>query len=592
MELTPQFLQPYFDGKKKHAGYAVTVELYQKLCIHANGEYADKLINERRPSESDEIKAYREKIFEPVTKDSFKRILTSLNKIRRSSDWSVRYEADDMPASLPEQDLPYAYTEEQFPGGYGSVTNWAFTVLLKNYLVDANAVIMVMPLNTEPEANEYLEPFPLIFNSDKVLEYKEGELVILQGESNAEFKYGHTTRYDGEVYYVITPEYIQRWEQLNSKREFILAGEYYHELGMMPAFRITADFYKTFGTQRISESKISSVVPRLNEMVREYSDLQAGVVSHLYPEAWEWETETCSNCKNSETGKSMGRVLGGKDGKELVPCPACGGSGRGAGTGPYRKMIVRGANTNIGEQAAPIPPKGYVEKNTNIIELQDKRIDKHQYAALASINMQFLLNVPLNESGYAKEVDKDELNHFVYGVAEDTVHIIDKIYQLIIEYRYRVAVPDSVKRNAMLPAISVPEKYDLLSLTYLLEELTKAIAAKVSPAIIITMLKEYVSKKFYNNPQLRDTLTCMLDLDPFACMDTETKVQLKQTGGIVEIDYIISANIQQYVMRAMEEDKAFISKPYPEKRKVMEKYAMEAQVKINGVTVACSVSFW
>lgn len=575
IDITPAFLQPYFQGKKQHCSYKDSCKLYEALRVHADGEFPVKIIHERRPSESDEILAYREKIYEPITKDTFKRILTSLNKIRRSSDWSVRYDSNNFPGSLPEQNQPDKYTEEEFPH-HTSITNWLFTILLKNYLVDPNAVVMVKPLSFEVKTSEFLEPFPYVFNSDKVLEYMDGELAILKSDERVQFSYGNGVKYDGDVFYVVTAEYIQRWVQQNAKREFLLESEYPHGLPYMPVFRLWADFYKQFDDSWISESRISSIVPRLNETIREYSDLQAGVVNHLYPEKWEWDSIGCDACKN-EMGLSIGKV---KQGKSMVTCPKC--KGTGANHGPYKKMVIRPTNKNLGEQEAPIPPMGYVTKDVEIIKLQDERVDKHQYAALASINMQFLLNVPLNQSGYAKEVDKDELNHFVYGIAEDMVAFMDKIYQMVIDYRYMLIVPNQEQRSAMLPMIAVPEKYDILSLTYLLDELTKAVTARVSPAIIMNMMKEYISKKYYNNQQLRDVLMLTLDLDPLACIAMDDKMQMKQTGAITEVDYIISANIQQFVNRAMNEEKNFAQQKPEEKRAVMVKYAEEALNTISG----------
>jgi hypothetical protein len=248
-------------------------------------------------------------------------------------------------------------------------------------------------------------------------------------------------------------------------------------------------------------------------------------------------------------------------------------------SGPYKKYVVRPTNQNMGEQPVPIPPKGYVTKPVEIVELQDRIIDKNSYKALSSINMQFLLQAPLNQSGYAKEVDRDELNNFVYAIAEDLVRLMDECYWFIINYRYSTIVPGVQERGLLLPEVKVPEKFDILSLTYLLDEITTAIEKKINPVILQAMLLEYVSKKFYNQPALRDMLTCTLQLDPMPCATDEEKVLRKQNGGVTTRDYVISCKLTNFIQRAVIEQQAlglnFYRLPLKEQQAILNAYAKE-----------------
>ena len=546
MPLSTKQLQAYFTGKRKHAAYHKTVEIYNNLRIHANGEKPDKLLNDYRPSESQEIFDYRLKIYEPVTKEHISQVTTSLSKIRRSSDWSIKY-SGDVPPGVSAEETPEKYCEEKFPF-FGSLNNWVFSVLLKNYLIDPNAVILVSPLKTEVEANEYLKPFPIIFNSDQVIEYIEGELVVLKSKEKAEYKSGNTTRYDGEVFYVIDTEKIYRYEQ--SAKSYDLKSEFEHRLSQLPIIRVKGNFFETFDRFVVYESRISPMIPRLNKVVREDSDLDAAKVAHLYPEAWEYATQPCPDCYDAGTGQCTGQV---RVNKRLVSCSKCAGTGKVANSGPYKKFVVRPTNANMGEAPVPTPPKGYISKPVEIVQLQDQIIDKNAYKALASINMQFLLQTPINQSGYAKEVDRDELNNFVYSVAEDIIHIMDRCYELIINYRYSTIVPGEQERRKLLPDVTVPQQFDMLSLNYLLDEITTAIEKKINPVILQAMLIEFVGKKFYNQPALRDMLVCSLKLDPMPCATDEEKVLRKQNGGVTAKDYIISCKLISFIQRAVDE---------------------------------------
>jgi hypothetical protein len=91
----------------------------------------------------------------------------------------------------------------------------------------------------------------------------------------------------------------------------------------------------------------------------------------------------------------------------------------------------------------------------------------------------FSRKLPLSQSGVAKEVDKDELNNFVHSVAEDLISILDNLYFFINLYRNKIRIGNDKELMEQLPVISVPERYDIISGTYLLEELQRAKDSRV-----------------------------------------------------------------------------------------------------------------
>jgi hypothetical protein len=196
--------------------------------------------------------------------------------------------------------------------------------------------------------------------------------------------------------------------------------------------------------------------------------------------------------------------------------------------------------------------------------------------------MEFLAQAPLNQSGTAKEVDKDELNNFVHSVAEDIVAAMDWTYMVINEYRYRGIVPDKEMREDMLPAIPVPEKFDLLSAALLLDDIQKAKTSGINPVILNELQIEYAGKKFYNDHRVKDELETIFSLDPFPNITDEEKMTRLGNDGITLIDYIISSNIQQFVRKAMQEEKDFSALTLSERRDIIVKYANEVVVANSG----------
>jgi len=561
LEVTPALLKKYFTGNKRRKCYKDATQLYDELRIHANGETPGDLLMMRRPSESEDIFTYRKAIYEPVTMEPMSRIIRSLGKIRRSADYVVRYDGSKTPAVADGETLEQ-YCEHNFPH-HKSVTNWAFSILLKNQLIDANAVILISPLETDIEANEYLQPYPVVYNSDQVYEFIPEQLAVLLSADKTED--------EGNVFMVVTAVDIQRWEQVGKTTDYVLTETYVHGLSNMPAIRIGGQFKKAFSKDLLFTSHLEPIVPRLNEAAREYSDMQAEVVQHIFSEKWEYATQKCEECMDPMTGVSTGKIKTG-NGKRLVTCTKCNGTGT-MGTGPYKKIVLRPGKANLGETAIPTPPAGYIQKQIDIVKLQDDRIDKHIFKALAAINMQFLDQTPLNQSGKAKEVDGDELNNFIYGIAEFIIKTMDEIYFFINEYRYSKIVTSPAARLKQLPVIPVPEKYDILSSSYLVDELAKVTNAGLSSIIIQEYQMKFANSKFQSNGDIQDIMKTVYALDPFPGATADEKLANKQNNKISEIDYVISCNIERFVKQAFEEDNTFYTLDWKVQRAKMEALA-------------------
>jgi hypothetical protein len=563
--LTEELLRSVLLGRQRHPNYNRCVELANALTVHADGLYPGALIDERRPSESPEIKEYRKKIYKPITRRPLSKIITSLGKIRRSPDWSVQYTPGSTPAVVPESETLEEYCEKKYPV-HASVTSWMFSEVLRRYALDANAVVAVIPKSVEVAATEFLQPVGMIFESKQVLDYLPGEYAMLQSSETVPYfsPQGRVRYEDGAVCYVVTPTYVERREQTSRAQDFIVRWRYEHGFGELPAFKVGGQFLASKSNDIIYQSRIADIVPSLDEAAREYSDLQAEIVQHIHSEKYVYTNTECPDCRGVGTVKREG---------ENKTCPHCNGLGSVRSVTPYGTHIITLAKA--GEATMPTPPIGYIQKQTEIARLQDERIRQHIYDALSAVNMEFLAETPLNQSGTAKEVDKDELNNLVGAIAEDLVAIMDKVYRLIAEYRYATLVPNAEKRRAMLPAIPVPERFDLLNTSHIMTELTAAKTAGVNPVLVRNLEVDYSAKKFNANPEVSDFLRTVYALDPLPGITEDEKMVRLSNGGITEQSYIISCNIIAFVQRAAHEDKEFSRKPLPEQQKVVERYAEE-----------------
>jgi len=556
-------LSGYFNGQLLHKGYVETVQDAESMAVHADGLYPQALIEERRPSESEMVQKYRKKIWKSVTQPIYSRVLTELNKIRRSADYTIKYnDAITFPV-IPASETLQKYCEESHPV-FGSVTNWLFNYILPYYCKDANSVVAVVPYD-DAVPTEYLKPFGTVFTSAQVLDFRDNDYCVIRSTDKVIYTDEAGRKTYGNVFYIITTQSIFRYEQTNGTNMYTLKNEYRHLLGYLPAFKVKGLIKKSLDDLFIYKSRLSPMVPRLDEYVREYSDLQAGVVSHLYLERWEITTEDCSECKGEgEISGAYGRT---------ETCPKCHGGG-GKTRNPYATMQIKAPMA--GEAALPPIPAGFIDKNVEIIKIQDERLDAHEHKALAAINMEYLAQAPLNTSGLKTEVDKDALNNLVHGVAEDLVAIEDNYYRIICDMRYSVVIIDPESRKKMLPYIPVPEKFDLLSSTYMEDQIKKQKENNGSAAIVNAMTKEYVAKKFNSDAKTKNFILAVIKLDPLAGLSDDDKMVRLSNNGITEQTYVISSNIEMFVSRAVEEKgDEFYTISEKEQRIILQGYADE-----------------
>lgn len=541
--VSPSFLEPYLMQGLRHEDYEDAVKMYEELETHADGEYPGELIDQRRPAESDEIKHYRKKIFVPITKPVFTKVYNSLMKIRKSQDWMVQFPAE-LPAVIAEDESPEKYLMYKMPRN-GSITNWMFSVCFKQYLIDANAAVLTLPTNWEKQDNQYYEPYPMIFNSEDVLDYKEGLYYVLK-------------EHDEDKYWVIQPDIIQIFEVKDyAVREVFQMP---NALGYIPVRHLYGMIIENYKDRALYESRISGIVPKMNEALREYSDLQAEIVQHIHSTMWSMQPQQCGRCKG------LGEIP--KENSAPIKCPSCSGKGL-LPLNPFEHLVLPAPRA--GEPAIPTPPIGYVQKQTDIAKLQEERIRQHIYDALSAINMEFLAETPLSQSGVAKQVDREELYSFVHSIAEDIVRIMDEIIYDICAWRYSGVTSDI---RALLPYIPVPERFDMLSGKVLVDELTSMVNAKVDPAIINAAQIELAGKKF-NDSEVKDLVVLKLKLDPFAGVPEENISLQRMYNAIDQNDLIIHANINKFVTRALEEVQDFANLSYADQMAVMLRYAQE-----------------
>lgn len=563
--ITQAQIKEYAFKGKRHPSYEETVAISEHLRFHIDGfKYDpltfhegidlifDRLIAFRRPSEPEVTLDYRKRIYVSITKEPMFKVISSLKKIVKSEDWKIDYSQVETPASIPATEQLEQYAEKNFPK-YGSVVTWFSTIGLKEMLRDPNGLFVIMPKNVA--ANEFRRPEIFFVPSKQVYDWTD-EHIVYRTDKVVPYKSKDGTIRSDFTIITLDLNTITEWTRTGDSaytKEVLIT----HNFGEFPAVKAGGMIKEVVNNWPIYDSFLDPMLPQLDEAAREHSDLQAEVVQHIFSTMWYIETQECNQCAG--TGKVS------KAGNMTV-CGKCKGE-KVAPKGPYKDYVIK--KQGIGEEQIPTPPAGYVEKQTDIVKLQDERVENHKTSALSSINMEFLAKTPLNQSGKAKEVDRDELNTFVHGVASHLVGIIlNPFYRFIVNYRYTII---EKSREKLLPAIPVPERFDLLSPNNLISQIQEAVEGKVDPSIVTELQLDFINKKFKESPTIRKKLRLITNIDPFPGNSNSEVSDMLLSGSIGKDDAVLSIYIESFVNELIEQDKEFLDKPRKEQRIEIEK---------------------
>lgn len=570
MEITINFIKDYFRKynplrREHHEDY---LENYEQHCWHFDGEYPKKLIENRRPGEHADIKSWRQSVYQPMTKAPCSKVLTSLQKIQKSPDWHIVKSKNEYPLIKDGEDI-YTYLYNDFPY-FQSIEKYATDVFLRQYLIDAGAICVILPINLNTQNNtdnEYYKPLPLIINSEYVFEFIPDQLFIWDSDTECKYYNGKEEK-DGFIYYALTDTHFYQYNQIDDEGNFKVEFELKHDLNYLPAFGIGAVVTEFSNNERMFETRVSGMIPNLNEAVREYSDSQAEMVQHVFSTMYTYETADCNICK----GNGLIPSTNGP-----IKCNECDGKGK-FPFNPFEHIVI--SNSTL-KDTPPNPPAAYIQKQTDIISIMDNRFKQRIYDALSAINMEFLAEKPIAQSGVAKQYDAEELNNFVYSVAEDMISFINYASYYTALWRYKNIYPNKSDIIGMLPYINIPIKYEIVSDSIMLDDITRMVNAKVDSTLIIAAEIEYARRKFSTNPKIAEQISSRMELDPLAGYGDDSILSANQLGVIKKEDITIHYNISKFISRAINEIKNWDQLNHIEKYNILFRYAQEENGTLN-----------
>lgn len=546
------------------------------ICIHAEGKPDDELLKKYQPSEPDWAIEYKKENYRAVTQALYDKILSVISKIERAPDFIIRF--DKASPKIKNGETLEEYTTKDYPK-YKSIKNWAFNNYMNEFLLHPNGVLVGEPLE-KGETQQVSKPVMCTYKEDQIIAFTDEFLLIKLYEESPYLK-------DGKVYKVIDDTFI--YELYEKEKSYQKEEIYKHGLGYIPAI-YNGGIECEYEGKKYFESMIRGVVPSWHQAIVENQDKNVSVKMHAYPESAVYASDTCPECNGAKIVTSTRTTLG-KDRITQSNCGTCKGSGV-APSSPFGISIQRPMRAN--ELAAPIwAPKKYIEKDLKPLDFLKQDVADLLVDGLKAVNMDFLAELPKEESGKSKAYDWEQTNLFLYNVASYFIqrNIIFS-FEVINDYRNGVLlgkvvegeenemkIYDTEELNDQLPTVSVPEDYDIIDADSLEEEIARAKEAGIEPNIIAEMEKKYIAKRFAGDPNTINFLTDVINLDPLRNLTEDEKLARLARNGVNQDQYIMSCQIEDFVYMASQQYKDFYTKEYLDKKEIIEGYAADWKAK-------------
>ena len=556
------YISNLVNGNAIHSNYYDNVDQAKQMSVHLKGDDPTHLLKDYRPNEPSEIRDYRLSIYEPITKSQGKRIVNVLAKIQQSSNYTIKFPEQN---NVPEDENLQSYTTENYPF-FGSLEKWAFNIALQQDLVDANSLVVVMPLQIPDDSVTYLKPYTFVYRSDQVIDSGFNYHTILLDEKNL------VQETELNIWLFVTDSQIFKAVQIDPKNLGKVEIEvlYEFDFGEVPAYFMKGD-YREETIPFAYDSFISGILAYWNKAVRMDSDLDAQYNQHLYLERVEMEVECDGGCKlDSETNNRVIRLVNDKE----VTCKRCNGSGWINGRSPLGVTTVR--KDAFDGDGAEFPGVAYIDKPIDIVQLTENKVKELISQGFSSINMDIIDNVGANQSGVAKTIDRSELQSFIMKISDNLFdNILANAYKFTSLWRYTVV------DDATLPVINKPTNFNAMNEAMLVEEIKTISEAGLDTTqyemdLIDRRYPNDIGKQLYNKN--------VLSLDPLAGKTNEEKVDIKLSGGVTQEQFIISSNIRGFILDALEKDEDFLLKDREEKQRVLNDLAKAQIIPITPIS--------
>lgn len=547
---------PNYDDAVKHA---------KEMAVHVYGEHPTEILERTRPRETDDIKKYRMESYEPITMSACGKAFSIVNKIFNPTLQSIVEKDDDRSKEFGE------YMFQRYPG-YKSVLSYLREVVNKKMMADANGLLVVVPERTDVPQSARLKPICKIFGAAAVVNYDWEHFLVL------------TARYDKEVHFEYFDDrqwvhFVAKIKTDRARKDNLIIDikrQYDHEFGEIPAWRLRGVSEAKDNGEIIFKSFFQAALPFWNLAITHESDVFGAYIQHMHPMRWE-AGETCDYISHDQQ-KCKGGSVHHTDGAIEV-CPRCNGTGAKPMNSPFG--VLRVPSAKLAGNASYVPAE-YITVPVEPTLALEARADKMLSKGLWAMNMHVADQVGENQSGDAKEQDREELNAFLSAVSETLYDT--HLYNIC---RYSAMYMFDIELNAkgegvedVIPTINKPTHFNVTSVVGMTENFKIAKDSGLDRTYLLFKQKDIANKDFGANPEQKALLNTILDIDPLPGYTPADISALR--NDLAPLDIIVHNYLKQFVERAWQENEGkLITMEQSKIMELMYQYAKEKKKEID-----------
>ncbi len=557
--------------------------MYNRILNHYTSKFPADIFKKKAPNETESEFNYRKETYRSNTKQDYGKALHMVNRIWNEQNWSLSFNEDD---SFYGEDTMQKYVLQDYPRG-NNIVKYFQTIVTKNKDNDPNGILCVkplarfvmgddgMPLTTEQgvyvyDDTELIEPAAYLYHSDKVMDFVHDKYAMVLTDRHSVVKVGGEPKLKGLVFefYDDTAIYEVRQKGDISDYKFDVFVYYQHNLGSLPAFKLKGmPIGVDDDARQLYKSPFYDAIDLLDTSVYNFSTLQASIAANVYLQKWEYQSE-CDYMQCNGTGTIV------EDGTESN-CPRCKGSGfvsRAGVFGTYQvkpPQLLSGTDDNV-----TVPPAGYIQKDTSVLEFLEKNVDKNKADAFAMINIDVTGKATGNKTATGQFIDREEMFSFLSVESEQNFDLLNSCLWAIGFMRY------GERYNGH--TLTTPNQFGIYSPADLTAEIAEANKANLPGVYVAGLTKQAFHTRFSSLNVQSDRAFQVVNYVDGVAYKTDEQINLGiLSGTIAKWQSTLHTNFEAYLAQEIEEDSEFLNRPLTEIKEALDTRAKADQAAIN-----------
>jgi hypothetical protein len=502
-------------------GYKEAWEQRRALAVHIlNGEFPEHLFRNRAPNQTEAELEWLRKNFKQNTLPVFLDLENTVGRAMHPRNWSIEFAEDEAGDDVRE------YTEKGIRE-WGSVYNFMRFAGLRIKVQDAMGVIAVLPTNiavVEEEdgtqvmdSESVMEPDIHYFTCEQMWGYEYDKWYMLRLNTNS-WVDSYKKQQTGVLCWLVDGENVWRIEQVGrpSDWQFTYSLEFRHGVGVAPCINLMGTPAVKQG-RLVWESPYLATKDLLDSALLNSNYLEASIQTVMYPHKV-MIGDPCDFVDTENDAPCVGGTITyyKEDRPFQVSCKACGGTGDKGRLSRFGTLVVnRDPNSTNTDQVNATNALAFVSPDTASLEFTEEHIDKKMNAARAMLHLMPATNVAGAAGQTPNEVNANDRakDAFVKTIADQLFLIQSFIIECMGKMRHGSEWDGFVLRP--------PTNYDLRTDNDHLEEIAAAIEKGLPPAIINSMIGEYVNSRYAGDPKALEVFSLLAKADRLQGMSTE-----------------------------------------------------------------------